>query len=127
MIPATRAGTANDYRATGSDDIVVVSPVVTKWSTRQTSRILLTLTSPLAKSSPIGHAVTIPQSTLTSVQFVDTPDTGLAIVDVVSLTASAALCDDYRYLRGCASRGCDRRQRFLCHLRLRDAHQYRQR
>ncbi|MEM9826657.1 MAG: isopeptide-forming domain-containing fimbrial protein [Planctomycetota bacterium] len=81
--------TVNDYRASASDDVVVDSPVPTKTlvSTNQTHTT--------AANVAIGEIATyqvqfnVPNGTMPDVEFVDTPDSGLGIVDVISVSSSS--------------------------------------
>ena len=88
---ADPGGSANDYSATGNDTLTVIAPAFSK------SIIATNQAHTAGNNVAIGEivtyraVVTIPQSTLTGVTFVDTPTPGLAIVDVLSVTADPAL------------------------------------
>lgn len=84
-------GSANDYSDTGTAQLTVTAPVFSKtvFSTNQVS----TTGNNVAIGEIVTYraVVTIPQSTLSTVRFIDTPTNGLAIVDVVSIVADAGI------------------------------------
>ncbi|MFK7738055.1 MAG: beta strand repeat-containing protein [Pirellulaceae bacterium] len=82
-------GARNDYLDTGSDSVTIASPTPVK---------SITLTDQLHTSGndvAIGEVVnytvsiTVPQGTMPGTTLVDTPDTGLSIVDVLSVTSNS--------------------------------------
>ncbi len=81
-------GTANDHIDLASDSITIILPVAAK--SLVTTNQAHTSGSNVAIGEIVTYDVvlTIPQGTTPSARFVDTPDAGLAIVDVVSINAS---------------------------------------
>jgi uncharacterized repeat protein (TIGR01451 family)/fimbrial isopeptide formation D2 family protein len=84
-------GTSNDHRASDNATIVVNAPDITK------AIVSTALAHTSGQDVVIGEIVTyettitIPQGTLLTASLVDTPTAGLAIVDVLSVTASPGL------------------------------------
>ena len=88
---ANPGGSANDYQDTGTAQLTVIAPDLSK------SVIATDEPSTSNTNVAIGEIVTyravvaIPQSTLTAATLVDTPTPGLAIVDVLSVTADSSI------------------------------------
>ena len=84
-------GAVNDYRSTSSDTVTIVSPVVTKALIATNQAHTANANVAIGEIATYEVVLTIPQSSMPTTQFVDTPDSGLAIVDVLSVTASPSI------------------------------------
>lgn len=81
-------GAANNYLATSSDSITIHAPVLNKSLIATNQAHTLNTNVAIGEIATYEIIVQVPQSTLPSAQLVDTPTSGLSILDVVSITAS---------------------------------------
>ncbi|MCA9261648.1 MAG: hypothetical protein KDA61_20665, partial [Planctomycetales bacterium] len=81
-------GAANDYRANGSSSVSVINPSVAKSVVATNQAHTSSLDVAIGEIVTYETTLTIPQGSLSAATLVDTPDAGLAIVDVLSLVAS---------------------------------------
>lgn len=84
-------GTANDYRSSSSDSVTIVSPGVTKTLFATNQAHTLNANVAIGEIATYEVIINVPQSSMPSAQFVDTPASGLAIVDVLSVTGSSSV------------------------------------
>ena len=87
--PGDPGGTDNDYTDTDSDTVVVIEPVLTK--TIVSTNAAHTVGSNVAIGEIITYDVVfeVPNGTMPTAQFVDTPDAGLSIVGVTSVVSNS--------------------------------------
>ena len=81
----------NDHNDTASDSVTVILPTINKAITATNAAHTTGFDVAIGEIVTYQVDIVIPQGVTTSATLVDTPDAGLAIVDVVSITAPADL------------------------------------
>ena len=89
--PDDPGAAANDYAAASNDSVTVDSPLFAKRISSTNQVHTAGFDVAIGELITYEAVLTVPQGTLSTATLVDTPDAGLAIVDVVSITASAGL------------------------------------
>jgi fimbrial isopeptide formation D2 family protein/uncharacterized repeat protein (TIGR01451 family) len=84
-------GAANDHRASDSDSITIISPVLTKTLVSTNQAHTTGTNVAIGEIVTYDLVLTVPQGVLPSSIITDTPDAGLAIINVVSITGSASI------------------------------------
>jgi large repetitive protein len=85
---------ANDHRASDSESVTIISPVLTKILVDTNQAHTTGNTLAIGEIATYRVTIPIPQGSLPNSQFVDTPDLGLSIIDVLSITASTGVVTD---------------------------------
>ena len=86
--------TANDHATTASDSITIIDPSAAKTFVSSNQGHTSGQNFAIGEIGTYEIALTLPQGVTPNAQVVDTPDAGLAIVDVVSITPSAGVTTD---------------------------------
>lgn len=92
--PADPGGAANDYNATDPAEVTIESPNFAKSLTGTNQAHTAGLDVAIGEIVEYTTVVTVPEGTFPDAMIVDTPAAGLAIVDVLSITASPGLATD---------------------------------